>query len=383
MKTILAKMPLLKSVVKMPKKLTVMTWQDLHLDPVLLYALFVLIGGGLFVLYSASYENMSVVTNQSLRLGIGVVIMFLFAQIHPRRYYQWANYFFIFTIGLLAFVFILGHMAKGAQRWINVGFFHIQPAELMKIAIPLTLAKYISEKPLPIQFRDIVVCLIILFIPVVFILRQPDLGTAIVISMSGLSVLFLAGLTFRLIAALLSCLVLSIPFFWHFMQSYQKMRVLTFLNPERDPLGNGYHIIQSKIAIGSGGLVGKGWLLGTQSHLHFLPEHATDFIFAVIGEELGLLGCAVLLALYLVIFFRFLYISSQTKTTFAKLFIGGIAITFFISVFINIGMVLGLLPVVGIPLPLVSYGGTSMITLMISFGMVMSIFTHRNLYKRQ
>ena len=383
MKMTLAKMPRLKGIITMPKKLIAITWQDLHLDPVLLYTLFILIASGLFILYSASYENIWILANQSLRLGIGVVVMFVFAQIHPRRYYQWADHFFILTIGLLLFVFVLGHIAKGAQRWINVGLFHIQPAELMKISIPLILAKYISQKPLPIRFYDIMISLVIIFIPVILILHQPDLGTAIIISLSGFSVLFLAGLTWRLIVALFSCVALSIPVLWHYMQSYQKMRILTFLNPERDPLGNGYHIIQSKIAIGSGGLIGKGWLQGTQSHLHFLPEHATDFIFAVAGEELGLLGCTALLTLYLIIFFRFLYISSQTTTTFAKLFIGSIAITFFISVLINVGMVLGLLPVVGIPLPLVSYGGTSMITLMMSFGMVMSIFTHRNLYKRQ
>jgi rod shape determining protein RodA len=367
----------------MQKKFTALTWQNLHLDPVLIYTLFVLIGFGLFVLYSASYENVSMLANQSIRFSVGLTIMLFFAQIPPRRYYQWSIYFFVLTIILLLGVFILGHIAKGAQRWINVGFFHIQPAELMKIAVPLTLAKYISERPLPIRWQDIIKCLILLIIPVIFILRQPDLGTAIVISLSGLSVLFLAGLTWRLIGTLAGGLVLSAPILWHFMRSYQKMRVLTFLNPERDPLGNGYHIIQSKIAIGSGGFIGKGWLLGTQSHLHFLPEHATDFIFAVIGEELGLIGCMAFLALYIIIFFRLLYISAQTNTTFAKLFIGGIAITFFISVFVNMGMVLGLLPVVGIPLPLVSYGGTSMITLMISFGMVMSIYTHRNLYQRQ
>jgi len=366
---------------RLRKKISAVRWQHLHLDSVLLLSLITLIVTGLFILYSASNRNIHMVVSQSIRFFLGFIILFIFAQISPRKYYQWAPYLFIFIIVLLLGVLLIGHMTKGAQRWINMGLFEFQPSEIMKIITPLILARYLHDQALPPDAKTIAVTCLLIFIPVVLTLLQPDLGTAIIIALSGFSVLFLAGLNWRIIAGLFGAGILSMPILWHLMKAYQKARMLTFFNPERDPLGAGYHIIQSKIAIGSGGLFGKGWLMGTQSHLQFLPEHATDFIFAVNGEELGLIGCAFLLLLFSIIFARALYISTQAADTFSRLFAGSIALIFFISFFINIGMVIGILPVVGTPLPLISYGGTSIITLMMSFGMLMSIYTHRNFYK--
>jgi rod shape determining protein RodA len=250
----------------------------------------------------------------------------------------------------------------------------------MKIALPLILAWYLSGKSLPLQWFDLIISGILLIIPTFLIAKEPDLGTAIIIAFSGFCVLFLAGLRWRFILSLLGLGIISMPFIWHFMHDYQKQRVLTFFNPERDPLGSGYHIIQSKIAVGSGGLFGKGYLNGTQSHLSFLPAHATDFIFAVSGEEFGLIGCLLIILLFLFIFIRCMYMSLQAQDTFTRLFTGSFALTFIVSAFINIGMVIGILPVVGVPLPLISYGGSSMLTSMIVFGMMMSIHTHRKMW---
>jgi len=365
---------------RLRRKFAALKWQSLHLDHVLLFGLIALTITGLFILYSASNENLHMVISQGVRFLLGFIVLFIFAQISPRKYYQWAPYVFVFMIILLLGVLVLGHITKGAQRWINIGLFRFQPSEIMKIVTPLILARYLHDQVLPPKFKTIMIACILVLVPVILTFVQPDLGTAIVIALAGFSVLFLAGLSWRIITSFFSLGLLSMPVLWHFMKVYQKARLLTFFNPARDPLGSGYHIIQSKIAIGSGGLFGKGWLMGTQSHLQFLPAHATDFIFAVNGEELGLIGCTFLLMLLTLIFARGLYISTQASDTFSRLFAGSIALTFFISFFINIGMVMGILPVVGTPLPLISYGGTSIITLMASFGMLMSIYTHRNLY---
>lgn len=355
-------------------------WRFLHIDPYLLLGLVALAMLGNVILYSASNENSSMVIQQILRMGVGFALMFIAAQIPPRRFYQWAPWLFALSLILLALVLVVGQVDQGARRWFNLHIFHLQPSEIMKFAMPMMLAWYLSEKSLPLKFRDLAITGLILMAPVLLIAKQPDLGTALMIGFSGFAVLLFAGIRWRLILGVVTFGIISLPILWHFMHGYQKARVLTFLNPERDPLGAGYHIIQSKIALGSGGFLGKGWLHGTQSHLSFLPAHATDFIFAVAGEEFGFIGCLLILVVFLVIFSRALYISCQAQNTFTRLLAGSLSLTFLISAFVNIGMVIGILPVVGIPLPLISYGGSSLLVTMIAFGMIMSIHTHRKLW---
>jgi rod shape determining protein RodA len=353
--------------------------QALHLDWPLLITLLLLVGIGLIILYSASGQSLDVVSRQGMRIGLAFLIMFLLAQAPPNKYQIWAPWLFSIGIVLLLAVLAMGVIGKGAQRWLNLWIFQFQPSELMKLAVPMMLAWYLRDRSLPPKLRTITVLLLIIFIPAVLIAKQPDLGTALLITMAGCMLLILTGIHWRLVLGFIALAAASMPLLWHFMHEYQRQRVLTFLNPERDPLNTGYHIIQSKIAIGSGGLFGKGWLNGTQSHLQFLPEHATDFIFAVSGEEFGWFGAMLLLALYLIAAGRGLYISANAQDTFSRLLAGGISLTFLLAAFVNIGMVTGVLPVVGVPLPLVSYGGTSLITLIASFGMLMSIQTHRKL----
>lgn len=280
---------------------------------------------------------------------------------------------------MLVIVLLIGHIGKGGQRWLNLGIMRFQPAELMKLAIPLTLAWYYHQIHLPITLRNILIAMPIILVPALLTAKQPDLSTASLLVISGGSVLFLAGLSFRIIAAAFAAIAVLAPIAWYGLYDYQRKRIFTFLNPENDPLGAGYHIIQSKIAIGSGGLFGKGWMHGTQSNLHFLPEHTTDFIFAVSGEEFGFIGMLILITLYLLIIARGFYITMNAQDTFTRLVAGSITITFFVSFFINTGMVTGIMPVMGIPLLLVSYGGSSMVTIMASFGILMSIQTHRKL----
>ncbi len=351
----------------------------LHIDIPLLLGLLLLMAFGLFILFSASNQSFALVSKQISNLIIALIAMFIFAQIPPRKFKTWAPWIFGATLTLLFAVLVIGAISKGAQRWLNLGLIRFQPSEIMKLAVPILLAWYLGDKQLPPSLKEIGVCLIIIAIPAVMIAKQPDLGTALIITISGIIVLLLAGIRWKLFASFFVLMALSLPILWHLMHSYQRNRVLTFLNPERDPLGSGYHIIQSKIAIGSGGFFGKGWLNGTQSHLHFLPEHATDFIFAVCGEELGLIGCTALLVVLIYIVGRGLYISNHAQDTFTRLLSGSLILTFFVSFFVNIGMVIGILPVVGLPLPLVSYGGTSMVTLLAGFGIIMSIHTHRKL----
>lgn len=353
--------------------------QKVHLDATLLIALISLTIVGLFVLYSASNQNMHIVDRQIIRFGIAYVALFICAQIPPHKYLKWAPWIFTVGILLLLVVLVVGHISKGAQRWLNLGVINFQPSEIMKIAVPMMLAWYLNDKIMPPRTAILFVCAFLLLIPVMLTAKEPDLGTAIIIAAAGCSVLLLAGVSWWWIVSALVLIGISGPVLWHFLHEYQRQRILTFLNPERDPLGAGYHIIQSKIAIGSGGLFGTGWLHASQSHLEFLPEHATDFIFAVLGQEFGLFGCLILLTLMLIITGRSLYISCKAQDTFTRLLAGGLSITFFISFFINMGMVSGILPVVGIPLPLVSYGGTSMVILLAGFGIVMSIHTHRKL----
>lgn len=354
-------------------------WQYIHIDITLLSCIFMLMTAGLIILFSASSGSVHSVESQVFRLLFAFGIMVLVAQIPPSSLRRWAPFIYLFGLICLVVVLISGHIGKGGQRWLNLGIIRFQPAELMKLAIPLLLAWYFHKTYLPLRLKAIFIAAPIILIPCLLTAKQPDLGTAILLAIAGGSVLFLAGLSFRIITYLLAGIGVLAPFVWYLLYDYQRQRVLTFLNPERDPLGKGYHIIQSKIAIGSGGWFGKGWLNGTQSNLHFLPEHSTDFIFAVCGEEFGFVGSIILITLYMLIVMRGIYITVYAQDTFSRLLAGSITLTFFVSFFINMGMVTGILPVVGIPLPLVSYGGSSMVTIMASFGILMSIQTHRKL----
>ena len=356
--------------------------ERLHLDVPLVLGILVLSACGLVALYSAGGRDSDLVTRQVIRLAIGFGLMFVVAQIAPRRFFNWAPPLYLIGVLLLCIVLALGETAQGAQRWLRVGPISFQPSELVKLTVPLMIAWQISRGELPPRLWQIVLGGILTLVPVVLVMRQPDLGTSLLVFASGAFVLFLAGLGWRYMLALAMFAAACVPLLWNFMHDYQRQRVLTLLDPQQDPLGAGYHIIQSTIAIGSGGMYGKGWFNGTQSQLDFLPERSTDFIFAVIGEEFGLLGILVLLSAYLFVVFRGLYIATQAQTIFGKLLAGALVLTFFIYVFVNIGMVSGILPVVGLPLPLVSYGGTSMVTLMTGFGIVMSIHTHRMLLAR-
>jgi len=351
----------------------------LHIDLSLFIGLLLLSFMGLIILYSAANQNMTMVFAQVIRFSLAFGLMFLLAQLPPHRIKQFAPWFYGLGIILLLIVLGLGEISKGAQRWLSLGFFRFQPSELMKLAVPLILAWYLSEHELPPKKTVLFIAFILLAIPAVLTAKQPDLGTALIIAGAGLGVILLAGLRWTTIVVCLILCAVLMPFLLHHLHGYQKDRLLIFLHPESDPLGAGYHIIQSKIAIGSGGFFGKGYLHGTQSHLQFLPEHTTDFIFAVCGEELGLMGGLILISLYAFLIIRGFVISYHAQDTFSRLLAGSISLTFFFSVFINLGMVTGILPVVGLPLPLVSYGGTSMLTLIAGFGLLMSIQTHRRL----
>lgn len=351
----------------------------LNLDPILFCSLIALAIMGLFILYSASNENTHMVINQGMRLVFAFTLMIVCAQIPPNRYYQWAPWLYAIAVFLLLMVLVIGKVDLGARRWIHLGFINFQPSEIMKLAMPMMLAWFLSEKKLPPAASVLLITCALMIVPVLLVAKQPDLGTAIIIASSACAVLLFAGISWRLILVLLGLAVICTPVLWHFMHTYQQDRVLTFLNPERDPLGTGYHIIQSKIAIGSGGIFGKGWMNGTQSHLSFLPAHATDFIFAVSAEELGMLGCFLIVCVFLLIFIRSMVISASAHNTFTRLLAGSLSLTFIVSAFVNIGMVIGILPVVGVPLPLISYGGSSMVITMISFGMIMSVCSHKTL----
>jgi rod shape determining protein RodA len=353
--------------------------RGLHLDIPLLIALLLLSLAGLVTLYSASGQDMDLMYRQGMRLALAFTIMFVLAQIPPHHIEYWAPWIYGGGLILLLAVLVVGESGKGAQRWLDLGFVSFQPSEMMKIAVPVMVAWYLSERSLPPTTKQLAVAVLIIAIPVLMIVKQPDLGTSLLIAGSGVFVLLLAGMRWRYFFGAILLAAASAPLIWYGMHDYQRTRVLTFLDPERNPLGSGYHIIQSKIAIGSGGLYGKGWLNGTQSQLEFLPERSTDFIFAVFCEEFGLIGTILLLGLYLFIIIRGLYIATQAHDTFTRLLSGSLILTFFVYTFVNIGMVSGLLPVVGQPLPLMSYGGSAMVTVMAGFGIVMSIHTHRKL----
>jgi rod shape determining protein RodA len=356
------------------------TLRALGLDGPLTGVLALIVCIGILVVYSASGQNIKMVEHHLANIAIAVTALLALARLSSPQYLRlFSPVAYIIGILLLAVVAVTGHIGKGAQRWLDIGFIRFQPSEIMKLAVPMMCAWYMHERPLPPTFLDLIVMGILIMIPTAMVVVQPDLGTALLIGASGLIVMLLAGMQFRIILVSIPLLGGAAWGAWHVIHDYQRQRILTFLNPETDRLGAGYHIIQSQIAIGSGGVFGKGYMNGSQAQLEFLPERSTDFIFAVIGEEFGLLGQLLILSLYGVVIGRALYLSMQGQDTFTRLTGGAIALSFFVYVFVNSGMVSGILPVVGVPLPLISYGGTSMVTLLAGFGILMSLNSHRKL----
>jgi rod shape determining protein RodA len=352
-----------------------------YIDGFLLGGVLLLMLVGLTVLYSATGANINRVSNQAINMLVAFAIMWLVANIPLQHIRRLALPMYLLGIVLLIGVALFGEIHNGARRWLDIGITRIQPSELMKLAVPLIMAWYFDKHEITLRLRDYVGATLLLLLPVLLILRQPDLGTALLIASSGFFVLYLAGLSWRIIAGLCVAGLGSIPLLWTFMHDYQRQRVMTLFDPTQDALGAGYHTIQSTIAIGSGGIIGKGWQNGTQTQLDFLPEQSTDFIFAVFSEEFGLIGNMLLLLLYLVIIARCIVITANASTQFTRLIAGSITLTFFTYIFVNMGMVSGILPVVGVPLPLISYGGTSIVTMLLGFGILMSIHKHPKLVK--
>lgn len=350
--------------------------QKLHVDIPLLTGLLLLSAVGFIVLYSAGGQDPDLLLRHALRLTLGFGAMLMIAQVPPQRLQEAAPWLYSAALLMLVAVLLFGDHAKGAQRWLDLGVIRFQPSELMKLALPLILARYFGKRRLPPAAKRVLVGSVLILAPVALIAQQPDLGTALLIVGSGLFVLLLSGIRWRIIGAGALLAAAAAPLLWHFLHDYQRSRLFIFLNPESDPLGAGYHIIQSTIAIGSGGVFGKGWLNGTQSYLDFIPERTTDFVFAVYGEEFGLIGIMLLLTLFITVIARGLYIALCAPDHFTRLLAGSLILSFSLYIFVNIGMVSGLLPVVGVPLPLISYGGTALVTVMATFGMLMAIHTH-------
>lgn len=347
-----------------------------RLDWVLLILIMLVILAGLAVLYSATGRDAAFVERQSIRLGIGLAAMMVISQVPPHLLRIWAPWLYGLGLILLLATWLFGE-GRSAQRWLDLGLVRFQPSELMKLAVPMMVAAWLHPKVLPPEWKESLVAGLFLVTPTLLIMRQPDLGTALLVAVSGCFTLYLAGIRWRIVATLALIGAALAPLLWMLMEEYQRVRVRTFLDPESDPLGQGWNIIQSKIAVGSGGWTGKGWLNGTQAHLEFIPERHTDFILAVLAEEFGLLGVLGLLLLYLALIGRGLFIASVARDTFSRLLAGSLALILFVYVGVNGAMVSGLLPVVGVPLPLFSYGGTSAVTLLVGFGMLMSIYSHR------
>ncbi len=349
-----------------------------HLDTPLLVALLSAAAVGLLVLYSAGRENLDLVLRQGVRLGLGFAVLCLLAQVPSRYLRAWTPWIYGGGIVVLVAVLLVGEVSKGARRWLDLGPLRFQPAEIMRLAVPMMMAWYFADRPLPPRLWSLCGGVLLTVLPVLLIAKQPDLGTALLVACAGMFSLFLSGLSWKIIAGLGLLAAGGGPLAWKFaLHDYQRQRILTFLDPQADPLGAGYHIIQSQIAIGSGGLYCKGWLNSTQAHLEFLPESSTDFVLAVFAEEFGLMGLCALLALYFFIIARSLYLATRAPTTYERLLAGSLALTFFVYVFVNAGMVCGLLPVVGLPLPLISYGGTSLVTIMAGFGILMGLYSRR------
>ena len=350
-----------------------------HVDAPLLGAILLLMALGLVVIFSGSNQNLTRVTTQTISMLVALGVMYAFANIPPHYLMRVALPLYVLGVLLLVSVALFGDVVHGARRWLHVGVTRIQPSELMKIAVPLMLAWYFDRYEATLRAKNYFIAAVLLVVPVALIVRQPDLGTALLVFAAGCYVLFLAGLSWRIIIGITAAGLAAIPFAWPLLHDYQRQRILTLFDPMQDPLGSGYHIIQSTIAVGSGGVMGKGWLQGTQTHLDFIPERTTDFIFAVYSEEFGLLGNTLLLFLFLVVTGRGLMITGNAPTLFTRLLAGAITLTFFTYAFVNMGMVSGILPVVGVPLPLISYGGTSLVTICLGLGILMSIHTHKKL----
>jgi rod shape determining protein RodA len=355
--------------------------EALRIDPVMLSLLVILSAIGVVLLYSASGANHDLMIRQGVRLLLGVMLLIVVANIPLRLLKKISVAAYLSGVALLLAVMFFGEVGKGAQRWLDLGVIRFQPSEILKLAVPMVVAAYLSNRLLPVGWKDLLVSVMLVLLPVLLIARQPDLGTAILVGSAGFFVLFLAGIRWRIMLILGVLLSMMAPLLWKVaLRDYQRERILTMLDPESDPLGSGYHIIQSKIAIGSGGVYGKGWLNGTQSQLDFIPERSTDFIFSVFGEEFGFFGSVLLICLYVMIIYRGLYVAANSSDSFGRLLAGALSLTFFVYLFVNTGMVTGMLPVVGVPLPLISYGGTSMVTLMMGFGLIMAIRSSRRFW---
>ena len=353
-------------------------FSKIYFDPYLCFSLFLLSTLGLFFLYSASNADIALVLKQSAYVALGFLIMIGVSQADPDLFRRTSALFLIFSIFLLAITFLFGPEINGAQRWVRIGSFSFQSSELLKLSLPIFIANFLFDKRLPIQPKEIVVTLSIIILAFILVARQPDLGTGLIVALSGLFVLFLSGLSWSFIGGLFAILVICSPLIWNvLLQPFQQQRIATLFNPESDPFGAGWNIIQSKIAIGSGGIFGKGFGEGSQTQLNFLPETKTDFIFSVIGEEFGFLGVFLLLSLYFFILMRCLYLALSARDRFCRLVIGGISLTFAANLIINLSMVVGLLPVVGMPLPFISKGGSSLISLFFAFGIITSMGTHK------
>lgn len=350
-----------------------------NIDGTLLGIVLALLAVGVVVLVSASNMNAARVTGQLASILVALGVLWLFANIPPHFLMRLALPLYVLGLLLLVAVALFGDVVHGARRWLDFGVTRIQPSEFMKIAVPIALAWYFDRHEKTLRLANYAVAVAMLVIPVALIARQPDLGTAALITAAGFFVLFLAGLSWRVIAGVALAGAAALPFVWSALRDYQRQRILTLIDPSQDPLGTGYHTIQSMIAVGSGGWLGKGWLNGSQTHLDFIPERTTDFAFAVFAEEFGLLGCLVLLGLYLAAISRGMLITANAPTMFARLLCGAITLTFFAYTFVNIGMVSGILPVVGVPLPFLSYGGTALASICLGFGILMSINSHKKL----
>ena len=353
-----------------------------HLDPFLLAVVGMLLSVGLVVLFSASGESFARVGGQLINIAVAAAVLWVVANVAPQHLLRLALPVYLLGLVLLIGVALFGEVSNGARRWLHLGVTRIQPSEIMKIGVPLMLAWYFDRYEAILKFRDFIVGGLLVAVPVLLIARQPDLGTALLVTAAGFFVLFLAGLSWKVMIALGAAAGASMPLLWGMLHDYQRQRVRTLLDPSQDPLGTGYHTIQSTIAMGSGGVFGKGWLNGTQARLDFLPERTTDFVFAVYAEEFGLFGNLILLTLFLLVIGRGLYITGNASTLFSRLMAGAVTMTFFTYAFVNMGMVSGILPVVGVPLPLISYGGTSLVTILFGIGILMSIHTHKRLVQQ-
>ena len=356
---------------------------SVYYDPYLIISVTLLSILGLFFLYSASDGNSSVLIKQSIFVFFGLALMIMISQPDPQIYYSYSGFFLLISIILVFIAILFGPEINGANRWISFGFMTLQPSELCKVFLPIFIASYLYGAKLPIDLKNTFLTIFLILIVFFIVSSQPDLGTAIVILLSGLYILFLAGLSWIFIGSAFAILIISLPFLWNnFLEPFQRQRILTLFDPANDPYGSGWNISQSKIAIGSGGILGKGYQEGSQAHLDFLPETETDFIFSVIAEEFGFLGVCVVLLIFFFIMFRCLYLALNARDRFCRLTIGGLSLIFISTVFINLAMVIGIIPFVGMPLPFISKGGSSLLSFYISFGIIISMATHKKLMQR-